>query len=402
MQSGGHGIFAIERHPAAFATLRANLIEGPKQELRYDWPKWLPVSEVGVEEAVDAHLSRIRKLAGHVDLICGGPPCQGYSTNGKRNPDDPRNRLFYQYLRLVREVRPKMLLLENVPGIKMSFRAAAIRRGRRARQVNFANRIVRGLRRVGYKTVAVELDAAEFFVPQVRKRYFIIGVRQDLSKARETLADLANIVSRSKQMLASQLEFPSGYRPTVGHALGDLCGSARRTVPDPEFPKFLALVAARRPSNRYRRALYDTSKAPLADARLPQHSPSTVFRFREIQRLCRPGMTLTAKQRSQLGMKKVRTLVLCATKPAGTVTTLPDDMLHYAEPRVLTVRESARLQSFPDWYRFRGPYTSGGKGRADACPRYTQVGNAVPVYLAQALGYAIQEVLSRVGPPSRR
>ena len=71
---------------------------------------------------------------------------------------------------------------------------------------------------------------------------------------------------------------------------------------------------------------------------------------------------------------------------ARTVTTLPDDMIHYAEPRILTVRENARLQTFPDWFSFKGKYTTGGHRRKYECPRYTQVGNAVPPLLAEAIG----------------
>ena len=81
------------------------------------------------------------------------------------------------------------------------------------------------------------------------------------------------------------------------------------------------------------------------------------------------------------------------TDPAPTLTTLPDDLLHYQEPRILTVREMARLQSFPDWFKFLGRYTSGGDRRAKECPRFTQVGNAVPPRLAQFLGSYLQEVL---------
>ena len=71
------------------------------------------------------------------------------------------------------------------------------------------------------------------------------------------------------------------------------------------------------------------------------------------------------------------------------MTTLPDDMIHYAEPRILTVREMARLQSFPDWFQFKGKYTTGGDRRTKECPRYTQVGNAVPPLLAEAIGRAL-------------
>ncbi|MBK6780906.1 MAG: DNA cytosine methyltransferase [Gemmatimonadetes bacterium] len=75
------------------------------------------------------------------------------------------------------------------------------------------------------------------------------------------------------------------------------------------------------------------------------------------------------------------------------MTTLPDDVLHYSEPRILTVRESARLQSFPDWFTFSGKYTTGGRQRVKECPRYTQVGNAVPPLLAQAIGTALAAAL---------
>ena len=79
---------------------------------------------------------------------------------------------------------------------------------------------------------------------------------------------------------------------------------------------------------------------------------------------------------------------------ARTVTTLPDDMIHYGEPRILTVRENARLQTFPDWFSFKGKYTTGGHRRKKECPRYTQVGNAVPPLLAEAIGETLLEIAS--------
>jgi DNA (cytosine-5)-methyltransferase 1 len=89
--------------------------------------------------------------------------------------------------------------------------------------------------------------------------------------------------------------------------------------------------------------------------------------------------------------------------PAPTITTLPDDVLHYSEPRILTVRESARLQSFPDWFQFRGKFTTGGDRRTKECPRYTQVGNAVPPLLARAIGRTIRAVLDEAkGAVARR
>jgi DNA (cytosine-5)-methyltransferase 1 len=88
--------------------------------------------------------------------------------------------------------------------------------------------------------------------------------------------------------------------------------------------------------------------------------------------------------------------------PAPTLTTLPDDVLHYSEPRILAVRESARLQSFPDWFVFSGKYTTGGPQRTKECPRYTQVGNAVPPLFAGAMGLALKDALREASVRRRR
>ena len=102
------------------------------------------------------------------------------------------------------------------------------------------------------------------------------------------------------------------------------------------------------------------------------------------------------KSRKTYGLKKHRIYPMSSGEPAPTVTTLPDDILHYCEPRILTVRESARLQSFPDWFAFKGKFTTGGDRRTKECPRYTQVGNAVPPFLARAIGIAVRNLLEEV------
>jgi DNA (cytosine-5)-methyltransferase 1 len=98
-----------------------------------------------------------------------------------------------------------------------------------------------------------------------------------------------------------------------------------------------------------------------------------------------------------LGLKKHTVVILDAAQPSHTITTLPDDLLHYKEPRILTVRENARLQSFPDWFAFEGKYTTGAELRTKEAPRYTQVGNAVAPFVSEFLGYmvgAVQELMS--------
>ena len=103
--------------------------------------------------------------------------------------------------------------------------------------------------------------------------------------------------------------------------------------------------------------------------------------------------------RERLGIGKHAITPLSPDLPSHTLTTLPDDLLHYAEPRIHTVREHARLQSFPDWFEFRGKFTTGGSVRTQECPRYTQVGNAVPPLLAEAIGIAIKRLLNNEKEP---
>jgi DNA (cytosine-5)-methyltransferase 1 len=123
--------------------------------------------------------------------------------------------------------------------------------------------------------------------------------------------------------------------------------------------------------------------------RIARHRDTTVEKFKHIQQVCRPGLGLTKEQKEEIGMKKQVISVLDPAQPSRTLTTLPDDLLHYSEPRILTVRENARIQSFPDDFKFQGKYTTGGMRRTQECPRYTQVGNAVPPLMAEALGTLI-------------
>jgi DNA (cytosine-5)-methyltransferase 1 len=101
------------------------------------------------------------------------------------------------------------------------------------------------------------------------------------------------------------------------------------------------------------------------------------------------------QDRATFKLKKHRIYPMSADEPAPTITTLPDDILHFGDPRILTVREYARLQSFPDWFVFKGKYTTGGDRRTKECPRYTQVGNAVPPLLGLALGKALEFVIKK-------
>jgi DNA (cytosine-5)-methyltransferase 1 len=105
---------------------------------------------------------------------------------------------------------------------------------------------------------------------------------------------------------------------------------------------------------------------------------------------------LNHADRKRLGLKKKCVVPLDPEQPSHTLTSLPDDLVHYSEPRILSVREYARLQTFPDWYVFKGKYTTGGSKRVRECPRYTQVANAVPPFLAEVLGRLLAGVAAEV------
>ena len=127
--------------------------------------------------------------------------------------------------------------------------------------------------------------------------------------------------------------------------------------------------------------------------RLTRHSKEIEERFAKIISTCRKGVRMNNDDRANFKLRKQRVYPMSASAPAPTVTTLPDDILHFCDPRILTVRECARIQSFPDWFVFKGKYTTGGNLRTKECPRYTQVGNAVPPLLGLAIGLAIRAAI---------
>jgi DNA (cytosine-5)-methyltransferase 1 len=135
-----------------------------------------------------------------------------------------------------------------------------------------------------------------------------------------------------------------------------------------------------------------------SDLRLARHRPEIRERFASIIRACREdgrlNTTISSDVRKAHGLKKMAIRVLDPLSAAPTITSLPDDLLHYSEPRTLTVRENARLQTFPDWFAFRGKYTTGGDRRRREVPRFTQVANAVPPLLAEQIGSVLLRLAS--------
>lgn len=396
-QAGWRGILAVERDSMAFSTFRSNFLEG-RSSIKFDWPRWLETRAWSINELLDAHDDELVDLAGHVDLVAGGPPCQGFSFAGRRHKADPRNMLFKRYVDLVRLVRPDALLIENVPGMKVAH-GANLRRGRRVpgpKPQSFYDKLVAALDDAGYAALGRILDASTFGVPQRRPRLVVIGLRKQLAShlqgGLERAFDLVEF-HRKAQLASMGLAAPV----SAVNAIGDLevSGKERSACTDKESPKGFVTIKYERPSTVYQKLMHSgVAWAEMDSMRLVRHTPAIVARFERILKTCPRGVRMNDSDRKIFGLLKQRTYPMDAAQPAPTVTTLPDDVLHYSEPRILTVRESARLQSFPDWFVFRGKYTTGGNRRTRECPRYTQVGNAVPPLLARVLGKAVADVLA--------
>jgi DNA (cytosine-5)-methyltransferase 1 len=379
-QAGFDHLFAIEANKDAFATYHHNLVAGTDYEQR--WPSWLEQQSHDILEVLDSKRTELIKLRGHVDLIAGGPPCQGFSMNGRRDPDDPRSQMINAYFEFVRLVQPKIVLLENVQGfISMPHQTHGT-------YPNFAKS---KLKELGYDSFETVVSASEFGVPQRRPRYILIGMEKGSLPGVNPVERLRVGRKPFLEALGLTLE-PTG----VSDALRDLETKHGRLIDDRDFGSqgFKALdYRAPKEKTAYIRLMRDGWQGKPSDMRLARHSKDVIKRMQKILKHSKRGQSISAEQRLEFGIKKRSITPLDPAAPAPTITTLPDDLVHYSEPRTMTVREHARIQSFPDWFKFCGPYTTGGNRRKTACPRYTQVGNAVPPLLARAIGQTICSLL---------
>jgi DNA (cytosine-5)-methyltransferase 1 len=387
-QAGWQGQFAIEKSADAFSTLSHNLC-GNDAKHSFDWPNWLPHNAMSTDCLLRNFRPELERIRGTVDLIAGGPPCQGFSSAGLRNADDPRNLLTSEYIRIVKLVQPRFLLLENVRGFDARFP------GKKKSQSQIVEQKLRTLKPIGYEVFTSLIDASIFGVPQPRKRFVMIGVRQDLKKVSgnpfEGLMETAKHFRRDKGL---------GRRiTTVKNAIGDLETNGKLLSPSEETSGFfqIAYKPPRRLSSYQSLMRSDVPRNHQPNSlRLTNHRGATIDRFQSILDECPKGKVVPKEFRELNNMKKQCTVPLDSSTLARTVTTLPDDLIHYSEPRILTVRENARLQSFPDWFDFQGKYTTGGPKRKTECPRYTQVGNAVPPLMAEAIGTELREIANEI------
>ena len=386
--AGWQGLFAVEKDPMAFSTFKHNMIDG--KYAHFSWPKWLPQEATTIQSLFKKYSSELSTLNGKVDLIAGGPPCQGFSLAGMRNSKDPRNKLSKEYIKMVDIIRPKYLLLENVRG----FNAAFTNGEGRAKKQPYSEIVKSAIEGLGYKVFTNFVNSESFGVPQHRTRFIMIGIRNDISagdlKVFELLQELRKPFLEEKGLPLQPV--------TVKDAISDLETTRKgRSLIEysGEGPKGFKQLKYNPPKTltSYQALMRkDLNKAQPNSMRLARHKASTIEKFELIHEICRPGLVLNSNEKEIIGTKKQAICVLDPKKPSKTLTTLPDDLLHYKEPRILTVRESARIQSFPDDFDFKGNYTTGGKERTKECPRYTQVGNAVPPLLGEALGLILKNL----------
>lgn len=335
--------------------------------------------------AVDA--GRIRKLLGlrkgALDLMAGGPPCQGFSINApKRSTDDRRNHLFREYLRFVEEFQPRAVLIENVPGLVSFERGATL------------DAILRSLEGLGYSVDVQILYAPHYGVPQTRWRTVILGLRggnkdalaafpAPIRHAPMRVNFTSQFAGRDIVALPRSVELPA--YTSVSQAISDL--PVLRNGEEGEEVKEYRTA----PTNDYQRVLRAGSTG-VYNHDAAKLSKINMERFAHIP----PGGNWTDIPFDLLpkGMKSARrsdhTKRYGRVDPEGLASTILTKCdphwgayIHYNQDRAFTVREAARIQSFPDTYRFTG-------SRVD---QYEQVGNAVPPLLAAAVGQAISSAL---------
>lgn len=363
---------------------------------------------------------RVVELAQTADVIVGGPPCQAFSQvrNHVRLIDDPRNSLYREFVQVVRVTRPVAFMMENVTGID---------------QMGIREQIASDLSIGGEYTVLPQvLDAADFGVPQTRKRLLFVGVRRGCGftpprvtgsnatasveiircpgprQARYEIVVQENALS---QRVASALEDPEDLSiVTAAQATSDLA-----KLPAGHRDDEIAYDLLPAPQSAYQRMMRSGGGPLLANVQVPRINPDTALRlevlppggnYRDLppHLLERYITGLRWGQDNGSGRLSRRHFYAYRRLHPGiwawTLNTKADSVYHYLNPRALCVREFARLQSFPDRFIFTtDPRRGTLPGRIDggaAHSRYRQVGNAVPPLLARAAAHALCVTLSAV------
>ncbi|MDD5437922.1 MAG: DNA cytosine methyltransferase [Patescibacteria group bacterium] len=287
----------------------------------------------------DFNSADLRKRIGAVDVVVGGPPCQGFSISGKRNPGDPRNKLYQGFVKIVREFKPRAFILENVPNL-VSMDGGMIRKS-----------LIKDFVSLGYDVKYKILLASDYGVPQNRRRVVFVGIQGK-----------------------NNFEFPEGTckdqktKITCFQALSDL----------PEGSLAEGTLNQQKPKSEYQ-VLMRKNGGKIFNHQITTHDKKTI----ETIALVPDGGNYKDLPKRLQGTRKVHIAWTrySSKKPSLTIDTGHRHHFHYKYNRIPTVRESARLQSFPDDFIFCGTKTS----------QYKQVGNAVPPLMAKAIAKELKK-----------
>lgn len=350
---------------AGFKTLVANdFDEMAAKTFRYNQPNTPFVVGDIREISARSLLDTAGVSPGNIDVVCGGPPCQMFSIAGPRIADDPRNRLFLEFVRVVKEVEPKFFIFENVSGI-LSMKKGTV-----------LNAIIKEFTDIGYILSWEVLNAAAYGVPQARPRFVLVGATAGYDY--KMPKPLFFPVQKNSKTL-----FPDDGKSqlTVWDALSDLpiIEQGQGTEEMDHCGTYHNAFQNERRGER--------NPGKIFNHRATGHGETIVRRYSMI-----PEGENNASLPIELRTKKTNVFKLDRSKPSRTVTcNHRTDLLHPVIPRGTTVREAARLQSFDDDYRFFGNLTR----KAAWLTQDDQVGNAVPPLLAKAIALSIKESIKQ-------
>jgi DNA (cytosine-5)-methyltransferase 1 len=293
---------------------------------------------------------------GEIDLIVGGPPCQAYSTVGKRLIDDPKGKLFQEYYRILKELDPKVFLFENVKGL-LSMQGGEL-----------LKTIISLFESLGYKVVYKVLNSADYGAPQIRERVIIIGtkLKNEFNYPKPT-----HYNSKKGKTLLTQ-----GLKPYL---------SLSEAISDLPFIKSgeESFKYSKKPQNDFQKLMRNNAPDKLMDHNAPKNNPKLVKIMENLPDGGTPS-DLPEDLRPSSGFANTYCR-LWWNRPSTTITrnlSTPSSSrcIHPKAPRPLTTREGARIQCFPDDYVFYG-------SRSD---KNLQIGNAVPTFLSSALKNSIK------------
>ena len=325
-----------------------------------------------------------------LDLVVGGPPCQGFSALGMRRTqslprkDVPSNYLYKDMIKIIQSFSPKAFLFENVAGLMTGRWSPNGKKGEIWKDVE------KSFRKLADYNIHYELlHAKDYGVPQNRPRIIMIGLRKDFSYENDVTLPGNGLLPNPKNDFPNILELFDDI----------LDNDYLNTLDTPTYPKNpRTTIQKKLRTTRNGTVLMKGDK--LTEHKYSKHSKKIIEKF---QYMIENNGGILEKMKTKKFVQRVIPKVWGKNGPNITATSLPDDFVHYSQPRSLTVREWARLQLFPDWYEFAGNRTTGGRKRAGdftngdwkrETPKYTQIGNAVPVKLSEEIGIHLKKIIS--------